>query len=217
MGSSSSLTAVRARSKRFSEIRPSSKYRALRPTQQGRKSLADHHFRRTAADVDDQTLVGAQGAGVHDARVDEPPFLLAGDDFDRMPERGAGALEKPSLALRAAQGAGADHAHAVRMHGPQPLPEAFEAAQGALRGGVVEAPAFAQSGGQAHHFPQSVQDDQLAVGIARDDQVEAVASQVDGREHVGHGQAAAHQTVSVLKQPKRTSRSRRWFWRWGCE
>ena len=33
MGSSSSLTAVRARSKRFSEIRPSSKYVAQRPTQ----------------------------------------------------------------------------------------------------------------------------------------------------------------------------------------
>ena len=78
------------------------------------------------------------------------------------------------------------------MHGPQPLPEPLETAQGALRGGVVEAPAIAQSGSQAHHFPQSVQDDQLTVGIARDDQVEAVASQVDGGEHVGHDQAAAH-------------------------
>jgi len=55
-----------------------------------------------------------------------------------MTERGAGALQEPALAFRAAQRTGADDAHAVRIHGPQPLPEALQAAQRALLGFVVD-------------------------------------------------------------------------------
>ena len=81
---------------------------------------------------------------MRDARIDEASLLQPGDDFDRMTERGAGALEKPALALRAAQRIGAHDAHAVGMHGPQALSEALQAAQRARRGGIVEPAAVAQ-------------------------------------------------------------------------
>ena len=69
MGSSSSLTAVRARSSRFAEILPSSKKLALNPTQPTDRlssskrieALADHDLGRAAADVDHQRLSGLIG------------------------------------------------------------------------------------------------------------------------------------------------------------
>src|ERR1019366_5492819 len=70
--------------------------------QQRRKTLPDHDLGRPAADVDDQTLVGTQRAGMHHARINQPRFLETGDDFNGMPQRGARPLQKPSLAPRAA-------------------------------------------------------------------------------------------------------------------
>jgi hypothetical protein len=63
------------------------------------------------------------------------------------------------------------------LHGAQPLAEALEAAQSTLGGGVVEPAAVAQAGGEAHHFAQPVEDDQLAVRVARDDHVKTVGAQ----------------------------------------
>ncbi len=160
--------------------------------QQGIESLADHDLGRSAADVDHQPLVRAHGTGVHDAGVDQPRLFQPGDDFDGMTERGAGAFQEPALALGAAQGIGADHPHAVGMHGAQPLAEALETAQCALRRGIVQPPAVAQARGQAHHFAQSIQNDELAVRMTRHDHVKAVGAQIDGGEHVGYDTTAAH-------------------------
>ncbi len=102
------------------------------------------------------------------------------------PERRARALQKPALALGAAQGIGAHHAHAVGAHGAQPLAEALQAAQGAVGGAVIQTPAVAQAGGEPHHFTQTIEDDELAVRVARDHHVKTVGAQIDGREHVGH-------------------------------
>ena len=109
-----------------------------------------------------------------------------------MAERGARALQEPALALRAPQRIRADHAHAVGMHGAQPLSEALEAAQGAVGSRLVEAAAVAQAGGQAHHLAQPVQYDELAVRVARDDHVKAVGAEIDGGEDVGNDTTAAH-------------------------
>ena len=93
-----------------------------------------------------------------------------------MSERGAGALEEPALALRAPQRIGTDHPDAVRVHRAQPLPEAFQTAQSAFRGGIVQAPAVAQPRGETHHLAQPVQYDKLAVRIARDHHVKTIGA-----------------------------------------
>ena len=166
--------------------------------QQRIEALADHDLGRAAADVDHQPLVRAHGARVRDAGVDQARLFQPGDDFDGVTERGAGALQEPALALGAAQRIGADDAHAVGVHGAQALAESFEAAQGAVGGGIVEPAAVAQAGGQAHHLAQPVEDDQLAVRVARDHHVKTVGAQIDGGEHVGNDTTAAHLRQSYL-------------------
>ena len=133
-----------------------------------------------------------------------------------MAERGARALQEPALAPGAAQGIGADDTHAVGAHGAQPLPESFETAQCAVRGGVIQPAAVAQARGQAHHFAQSIEDDELAVRITRDDHVKAIGAQIDGGEHVGNDTPAAHLHINILRRRMKT-RSRRLSSRSGCE
>ncbi len=140
--------AVRARSKRFSEILPSSKQTALRPTHPTEKLSSSRglnpspitHFRRAAADIDHEPLVRTHRAGMHDARIDEARLLQAGNDLDGMTQRGPRAFQEPALAFGLAQGVRAHHRHAVRVHGAQPLPEALQAPQRALGGGVIQPP-----------------------------------------------------------------------------
>jgi hypothetical protein len=114
------------------------------------------------------------------ACVDQSGFFQPGDDFDRMSERGPGALQEPALALGATQGVSADDSHAIGMHGAQPLPEALQASQRTLRRRLVQPSAVAQPSRQAHHFAQPVQDDQLAVRITRNDHVKTVGAKIDG-------------------------------------
>ena len=102
------------------------------------------------------------------------------------PERLAGALQEGLLAPCAAQGIGADHAHAVGVHVAQPLAEALQAGEGARGHVLVDAAVFLDARAQAHHFAQAIHDDDLAVDIARHDHVETVGAQVDGRQDVGN-------------------------------
>jgi hypothetical protein len=78
------------------------------------------------------------------------------------------------------------------MHGPQTLPESLETAQGPIGRRVVEPAAVAETGREAHHFTQSIEDDELAMRVPRDDHMETVRAQIDGSEHVGHGTTARH-------------------------
>ena len=182
MGSSSSLTAVRARSKRFSDILPSSKQMVLRPTQPTDRlsSSSGSNPSPMTTSVDPppismtKPLVGAHGAGVRDTGVNQTRFFESGNDFDGVAESGACSFQKPALALCAPQRIGADHSHAIRLHRAQPLAETLEAAQRAIGGGFVQAPAVAHTGREAHHFAQPVQYDELVVRIPRDDHVKAV-------------------------------------------
>ena len=81
-----------------------------------REALADDQLGAAAADVHDEPLAGLARHGVRDAGVDEARLFHAGDDLDGMAERLARALEKRLLAPRDAQGVGADHTHAARVH-----------------------------------------------------------------------------------------------------
>ena len=87
-----------------------------------------------------------------------------------------------------AQRVGAHHAHAVGVHVAQALAEALQAGERARRDLLVDAAVLGDAGGQAHHLAQPVDDDELAVRVARDHHVEAVGPEVDGREDVRDGQ-----------------------------
>jgi hypothetical protein len=89
----------------------------------------------------------------------------------------------------------------ARVHVAQALAEALEAGERARRGLLVEPAVRADTAAQAHHLAQPVDDDELAVRIARDHHVEtgrstAVRTEIDGRQDVGHGaRSAGHKTV----------------------
>ena len=102
------------------------------------------------------------------------------------PEGGARALEEGLLAVRDAQRVGAHHAHAAGAHVTQALAEALKAGERPRRHVLVDAAVFGHAGRKSHHLAQPVDDDQLAVRVARDHHVEAVGAQVDGGEYVRH-------------------------------
>ena len=125
--------------------------------QQRIESFADDDLGRAAADIDHQPLVRAHGARVRDARVDQARLFEPGDDLDGVPERRPSPLQEPTLAFCAPQCVGADHSHAIRMHGAQPLPKALEAAQALARRPHRQPAAVVQTGGEPHHLAQPVQ------------------------------------------------------------
>ncbi len=102
-----------------------------------------------------------------------------------MAERFARPLQEGLLAVRLAQRVGAHDAHALGLHVAQALAEALETFQRARGHGLVDAALVVESGRQAHHLAQPVEDRQLAVRVARHHHVKAVRSQIDGRNDVG--------------------------------
>src|SRR5208283_4872408 len=95
MGSSSSLTAVRARSKRFSDILPSSKQMALRPTQPTDRlsSSSGSNPSPMITSVDPPPISTTSRLSGFMGLVCTTPeyqtgFFQSGDDFDGMAESG---------------------------------------------------------------------------------------------------------------------------------
>ena len=95
---------------------------------------------------------------VGDAEVDEPGFLDAGNDFDRMAECIARPFEECAAPSCLAQGVGADHAHAAGTHVAQALPESFQALQGALHGFAAETALVVETRSKADHLAQPIDD-----------------------------------------------------------
>ena len=89
--------------------------------------------------------------------------------------------------MRETQGVGSDDAHAVGVHVAQALPEALQAGERPRGDVLVDAAVLGDTGGEAHHLAQAVDDDQLAMGVARHDHVEAVGPKVHGGKDVWHG------------------------------
>ena len=186
---------------------PSRKKRSLQETQpicrlsssSGFNALADDELGAAAADVDHQALAWLARHGVRDARVNEPRLLHSGDDLDRVAESLAGALEKSLLPVRETQRVGADNAHAVGMHVAQTLAEALQTGERARGDVLVDTAVLGDAGGEAYHLAQAVDDDELAVRMARDHHVEAVGPEIDGGEDVGHGPRAAARGGSAFE------------------
>ena len=141
-----------------------------------RESLADDHLGAAAADVDHQPPPRLVRHGVRDARVDQARLFHAADDLDRVAEGLARALEKCLLAVRHAQRVGTDDAHAVGVHVAQPLAEALQTGERACRDVLVDAAVLRDAGGEAHHLAQAIDDNHLAVRVARHDHVETVGA-----------------------------------------
>ena len=152
-----------------------------------REALADDELRAAAADVHHEALAGLARHGVRHAAVDEPRLLHAGDDLDRVAQGLTGALEKGLLAMCEAQGIRPDDADAVGTHIAQPLPETLQAGK-RPRGRLFVDPAVLRDARrQADHLTQAVDDDELAVRVARHDHVEAVGAEVYRGEDIGDG------------------------------
>ena len=152
------------------------------------EALADDELGAAAADVDHQAPARLARHRVRDTGVDQARLFHAGDDFDRMAERLARALEEGLLAARDAQRVGADDAHAVaRACRAAAGRSARRQAQRARRDLLVEPAVLVDAGAEAHHLAQAVDDDELAVRVARDHHVEAVGAEVDRRQDVGDG------------------------------
>src|SRR5690606_33270087 len=133
-----------------------------------------------APDVHDEAAAGLAGRRVGDAEVDEPRLFDTGDDVDRMPERDARAIEKSTLAARAPQRVRTDGANARRLHIRKPLTESLEAFDCSLYRGALQATLLIESGSQADHFSQAIDDDELPVRIPGNDHVKAIGAEIDG-------------------------------------
>ncbi len=62
--------------------------------QQRLETLADDELGAAAADVGNQALARGVGQGVGHAQVDQARLFTAGNDLDRVPEDGLGALDE---------------------------------------------------------------------------------------------------------------------------
>lgn len=154
--------------------------------------LPENALRAAAADVHDEPPVELLGERVRDAEIDEPPLLRARDDLDRVAEGRLGALEEVACVARVAQRVRRDGAHADRREPADTLPEPGEALERALPGLFVDLPVLVEPRGELDLLAQAVDDHGLAPHRARHEQVEAVGTEVHGREGFGnrvHGRA----------------------------
>ncbi len=146
------------------------------------EAFAQDHLGGAAADVHHQAGAAGIGQAVGHAEVDKTRLFHPGDDLHRMAEHLFGVFDELTAVAGAAQGVGADHAHAAGRHVAQQLAEAGEAGHGPFHGLGGQALVGIQSGGQPDHFPLLVDDLQIAVTHPGDDQMKAVGAQI----HRGH-------------------------------
>jgi len=118
-GSNSSCAAVRARFMRFSVIFTVGKmgvHHAEAPMYRlsSRRAVSPSPMTSSVLPRRCPPPAGARlrSAWCGHPVIDEPRLLHARDDLDRVAQRLARTVEKRALALRLAQGVGADHAHA---------------------------------------------------------------------------------------------------------
>ena len=152
----------------------------------GRQPVADDELRAAAADVDHESLAALVRRRVRHPEVNQSRLFDAGDDFDRVAERVARALQESPAAVRLAQGVGADDAHAFGAHVAQALAEPFEALQCTLGRVATEAALFVEARSESNHLAQAIEHDQLPVVVTGDDHVKAVGAEVNRREDVRH-------------------------------
>src|SRR5690606_22149298 len=209
---------------------------ALQPL--GVQPIADDDLRAASADIHNQPSSGIARHGARHAQIDQARLLHTRDHFDGMSERSSRPVQKRALAARLAQRVRTDDAHAFRSHVPQSLAEALQALQCALRRLPPQPALLIEPRAEPDALAQSIQDDDLAVRVARDDHVEAVGPEVYGGDGVGNP-GARHAAWMDCQWPgtrprltpnrlgcgenvrsaltwRRTNRNRRLWSRWGC-
>jgi hypothetical protein len=108
----------------------------------------------------------------------------------------ARAFDECFLSLRATEDVRADDANVIGTHVAQSLAESLQALERSRRDFLVEATVRFEPGAEANHLAQAIEDDELAVRIARDDHVETVGAEIDGGEDVRDGLRSAARHVS---------------------
>jgi CelD/BcsL family acetyltransferase involved in cellulose biosynthesis len=79
------------------------------------------------------------------------------------------------------QGIRPDDTHTVSVHIAQTLPETLQAGERSCRDFFVDPAVLFDSGGQANHLAEPINDHELTVRIPRHDHVKAVRAEIDGR------------------------------------
>src|SRR5690606_19451913 len=115
-------------------------------------TFADDELRAAAAYVDNKRRPGASVDMLRNAEVDQTRLFHARNDFDGMPQGRFGGNEESLHVTRAAQSAGADDPHLVRLHVAQPLAKAPQTLQRAFLAFVIEVAVFAEARCQTHHL-----------------------------------------------------------------
>ena len=104
-----------------------------------------------------------------------------------MAQRGARTLQKSLLAMRLTQSIRAYHAHTGRVHVAQALAESLQTGDRAGGNVAVQSAFGIQPFAKAHHLTQAIDNHELPVRIAGDNQMKAVGAEINGREHLGNG------------------------------
>ena len=158
----------------------------------GNETAADDEFGGSAADVDDEPRLSGGRQHVRDAVVDEPRFLVAGDDVDREPERALGLRHERRRVGRDAKRVGRDRPHGRRMQSLDALAESREAGEGGAARFRSEAAALVDAPADAQVLAPRVEAEDLVAFDAADFEPEAVRAHVDDGERFRRGERTGH-------------------------
>jgi hypothetical protein len=111
---------------------------------------------------------------VGNAEVNQARLLDTGDDFDAVPERILGLVQKAILGLGEAQGIGADSTHTFGMQSAYALTESFQAVERTFCNLEFQSMAVCEPGGQAYRLAQAVDELELTVLQPANNHVKAV-------------------------------------------
>jgi hypothetical protein len=118
------------------------------------------------------------------AQVNQPRFFAPGDDIDAATQASFGNREESVGILEPAECLGANSPHVRRGYTPQSLTETGEASKGALLGFFIQPTLPIQAASQAHHFLDAVEHPQFTVLAPGNEQMKAVAAEVDSRKGI---------------------------------
>src|SRR5690606_5772934 len=141
-------------------------------------TATDDELGTAAADIDDQTLFLAERQPARHALVDQARFLAPRYHFDRMSQRGFRRQQESLRIAQLAHGIGGDGAHPAFFETRQALAEAGQGSERELAMLGRQRTVLAQSRGEADAFAQAVDHPDLAMRVARNDQMETVGADV---------------------------------------
>ena len=144
-------------------------------------AAAEDDFGAAAADVEHQPHAVVWRQAVRHTLVDQPGFLDARDNLDRVAECRFGFGHESEILARASDRAGTSRAYVGRAHRTQTLAKLGQAGNRPLPGSRRQRAVVRQTLGQAHGFPEAIDDRELAMAQLADDHVKTVGSEVDGR------------------------------------